>query len=227
MHRAQDFYGKLFGWHIEEGPEEYGGYVMALKDDAPAAALAPTTSGDQLSEWTVYFATDDIGAHARAVQDAGGQVLAGPVEIPGSGHAAYCLDPQGATFGLWQAGEHIGYGIVDEPGAVGWHTLATPDVAAAQQFYGRVLGWSFDDSGVASLSGGARIATIAALDGLLAVAPVWTPVFVVADTASSAQIAQELEGHILHTAGGEWGADAWLEGPASERFRIHSYPDAG
>ena len=36
--RARAFYSRLFGWDIQDGPPEAGGYVMCLKDSHPVAA---------------------------------------------------------------------------------------------------------------------------------------------------------------------------------------------
>jgi hypothetical protein len=39
------------------------------------------------------------------------------MDIPGSGRMAFGFDPTGAAFGLWQAGGHLGFGLVNEPGS--------------------------------------------------------------------------------------------------------------
>jgi len=41
LDRAMDFYGALFGWTFDVGPEEYGRYTTCLLDGRRAAALAP------------------------------------------------------------------------------------------------------------------------------------------------------------------------------------------
>ena len=41
---------------------------------------------------------------------------------------AFFADPVGAAFGVWQAGEHPGAGIVNEPGTFSWSELITTDV---------------------------------------------------------------------------------------------------
>ena len=50
--------------------------------------------------WVHYFTVGDIDAAANRVMAGGGQVLEGPVELPGYGWAVECSDPQGAVFGL-------------------------------------------------------------------------------------------------------------------------------
>jgi hypothetical protein len=43
---------------------------------------------------------DNIDTALERVKERGGQVLNGPMEVPGGDRVAQCLDPQGADFGL-------------------------------------------------------------------------------------------------------------------------------
>ena len=128
------FYGELFGWAFEEA---YGSAVWALLDGERVAALTPKTDGRMPSVWTVYFATPDARALAGRVRQAGGQVVTAPVEVgAGLGTAALVTDPQGAVFGLWEAGTHAGFGRRHEPGTFAWAELYARDTEAANTFYG-------------------------------------------------------------------------------------------
>lgn len=229
IHRAHDFYRKLFGWHLEDGPADEGNYTVALKDEFPAAALMEATEDEGASSWTVYFATDDIAATCAAVTRAGGSVAAGPMEIPGAGSAAYCLDPQGAPFGLWQGGDLIGFGISGEPGSFGWAGLITSDLESAKAFYAAVFGYSYDAAAgtasaggvaVARLGDGTAIAQLATNDGGVAGEAAWSPYFAVADRDSSAEIAQELDGALRGAGDCAVGPAGWVESPTGETFRI-------
>jgi predicted enzyme related to lactoylglutathione lyase len=53
-----------------------------------------------VSIWTYYIGVDDIDRAVAAINDNGGKVLNGPMEIPGGEFAVFCMDPQGASFGL-------------------------------------------------------------------------------------------------------------------------------
>jgi predicted enzyme related to lactoylglutathione lyase len=55
---------------------------------------------------------------------------------------AFIVDPQGATFRLWEPRAHIGAEIVREPGAVAWFELASPDPAAVAPFYSDLFDWT-------------------------------------------------------------------------------------
>ena len=70
------FYQALFGWDIELGGPEVGGYSIAHQDGRIVAAVSPKMGApDAPSVWTTYLATDDTDATAAKVTDAGGQVL--------------------------------------------------------------------------------------------------------------------------------------------------------
>jgi predicted enzyme related to lactoylglutathione lyase len=50
--------------------------------------------------WLIYFRVDGIEQAARRIVEAGGQVINGPMEVPGGGWIVNGLDPQGAMFAL-------------------------------------------------------------------------------------------------------------------------------
>ena len=49
---------------------------------------------------TYYFGVEDIDRATDAVTSGGGQVVNGPMEIPGGEFAVNAIDPHGAAFGL-------------------------------------------------------------------------------------------------------------------------------
>jgi len=113
-----DFYGALFGWTFDVGPEEYGRYTTCLLDGRRAAALTPNPDPTATAFWwNVYLATDDLDATVARALEAGGAVVGGPFDIPEQGRGALLRDPVGAQFGLWQGQGHIGCEVVNEPGA--------------------------------------------------------------------------------------------------------------
>ncbi|MFF9059933.1 VOC family protein [Streptomyces sp. NPDC101213] len=130
------FYGELFGWAFEEA---YGSSVWARLDGEPVAALAHKTDGRMPTVWTVSFATPDAEATVRRIRTAGGQVVTAPAPVDGAGVAALAADPEGAVFGLWQAGSHPGFGVRHRPGAFAWAQLYARDTGAANTFYGHLF----------------------------------------------------------------------------------------
>lgn len=145
LDRAREFYGALFGWEFQTGPAEAGYYTMCTLRGRQVAALAPNQDPDA-SEfwWNVYFATADCDGHAKAVVEAGGEVVLPPMDVMDAGRMALVRDAVGAQFGLWQGRAHIGAEIVNEPGALLRNDLITPDPERAREFYRRVFGYTLD-----------------------------------------------------------------------------------
>jgi uncharacterized protein len=133
------FYGELFGWTFLEQGAGYGASVWAVLDGEPVAALAHKTDGRMPTVWTVYFATPDLGATTRRIQAAGGQVVMAPLPVDGLGTAVLAADPEGAVFGLWQAGGHPGFGVRHTPGTFAWAQLYARDIDNANTFYGHLF----------------------------------------------------------------------------------------
>jgi predicted enzyme related to lactoylglutathione lyase len=52
--------------------------------------------------WGFYFRVSDVNAGAERITAGGGQVLNGPVEVPGGDRIVQGMDPQGALFSLHQ-----------------------------------------------------------------------------------------------------------------------------
>ncbi|TDC22188.1 VOC family protein [Streptomyces sp. 8K308] len=141
MEAGKRFYGELFGWTFETGPQEYGGYTQAYSDGEPAAALAPQMPGqnDVPPAWTVYFDTPDVSATAGRIRDHGGETLMGPMEVAPFGSMLMARDPAGVRFGVWQEGTHHGFGKRDEPGAFCWAEVHTRDAARTDEFFTTVF----------------------------------------------------------------------------------------
>ena len=144
---AVEFYSGLFGWDVpeQESSEEMGGYRRAKKDGADVAGMMPLMQEGQSPAWSTYVAVADADATAAAVREAGGQVLAEPMDVMELGRMAIFADPTGAVFGIWQPGTFAGAARVNESGAVVWNELNTRDPEAARVFYGAVFGWGFEE----------------------------------------------------------------------------------
>jgi uncharacterized protein len=141
---AQSLYAAILGWDYTPANEEFGGYRTCLRNDRGAAGMMPKMEADQPSAWVTYFATDDSEKTAELITTHGGTIIAGPHPVGTLGTMIIALDPQGAVFGTWQAADHTGVGIYNEPGALVWNEAAMPDPEAAKSFYGDVFGFSFE-----------------------------------------------------------------------------------
>ena len=65
--------------------EQLNGYIGLVRKDVPA---------------DVKRLVDDVNALIEVIKREGGQILNGPMEVPGGDMIATCLDPQGAMFAI-------------------------------------------------------------------------------------------------------------------------------
>jgi predicted enzyme related to lactoylglutathione lyase len=98
--KALAFYGQLFGWTHETSDMGDGPYhVLKLGDTSVGGVMqTPPEPGARPPMWNCYVTVDDIDATAKQCAALGGQVCAGPMDIPGVGRMAVLQDPQGAVF---------------------------------------------------------------------------------------------------------------------------------
>ncbi len=137
---AKDFYGALFGWEYEEAPTDSNPYIMAMKKGLAAAGIGESLDANMPPVWTTYFAVQNADASAQKIADAGGKVLTDPFDAMEAGRMAIAAGPGGEVFGIWQAKNHFGAGIVNEHGSLSWNELMTDDVDGALEFYSTVFG---------------------------------------------------------------------------------------
>ena len=99
--KALAFYGSLFGWQKAEarvGPRGTYQFFSAGQQTIGGIVTKPRTVS--MPSWVYYFNVGDIDAAVQRVKIGGGQVLEGPIEVPGGSWIIQCLDPQGAIFAL-------------------------------------------------------------------------------------------------------------------------------
>jgi hypothetical protein len=96
------FYSNQFGWTQEGDMDmgEAGKYRFIQNRGTTIGAVMPKPAQRPVSSWTYYIGVDDIDRATEAVKAGGGNVLVGPMEIPGGQYAVNAMDPQGASFGL-------------------------------------------------------------------------------------------------------------------------------
>lgn len=141
---ALAFYGAVLGWEFTDLGEQFGHYTLAKVGGRDAAAIGGLQDPAQPAAWTLYLATDDADATAKAVEAHGGTVLVPPMQIPGNGRMAIVLDAAGAAVGLWESGAMTGAQVVNEAGGLVWEDARLTDAAAGQRFYTDVFGYTYD-----------------------------------------------------------------------------------
>lgn len=101
---AMKFYQDLFAWQPSEamdmGPD--GKYQMFNRGSRMIGGMMKKPA--QLAQvppfWNIYFRVPDIDAAVARIKANGGQIMNGPVEVPGGDKIVNALDPQGAGFSL-------------------------------------------------------------------------------------------------------------------------------
>jgi len=203
---ARAFYGGLFGWTFDISGPEYGFYAMARRGDADVVGLGQIPPGNPMpAAWTVYFLAEDADRTAAAITENEGTILMGPHDVGGAGRMIIAQDPTGAVFGVWQPGSHKGAGLVDEPGAMTWCEVNTPNLARATAFYGAVFGLEatpMEGLGTAYsrlVKGGTPCAGVLQMNAAWAgVPPHWMTYFRVEDAERAVGQVAALGGQVSH-----------------------------
>jgi uncharacterized protein len=103
------FYETLFGWELrvdhDMGP--IGVYRLFGRNGKEIGGMfnKPPDMGSVPPHWLQYVMVDSSTAAVERVKANGGQVLNGPMEVPGGDWIAQCLDPQGAAFAVHSKGQ--------------------------------------------------------------------------------------------------------------------------
>lgn len=111
--RAADFYAQAFGWQAQFLGPEMGDYLLvttAVSDVRPGAPAGAINGGlfPYRPDWpdqypSIVIGVEDIRAAMIRVQNAGGQVLGEPMEIPGVGHYVSFRDTEGNRNSMLQS----------------------------------------------------------------------------------------------------------------------------
>lgn len=99
---AHEFYTRMFGWEKADTMDmgEMGAYDMYANGDYTLGAIMQKPAEMPVGMWSYYFRVPSIAKAAEFVTANGGQVINGPMEIPGGEYVFAGLDPQGAMFSL-------------------------------------------------------------------------------------------------------------------------------
>lgn len=101
--KAFAFYQAMFGWQqtAEHDMGPMGMYFIFGRNGRELGGMFNLTADMKMPpNWTVYVRVDSADAAAARVKANGGQVLNGPMDVPGGDRIAQCMDPQGAVFAV-------------------------------------------------------------------------------------------------------------------------------
>ncbi len=96
------FYSALFGWTKAEAIDmgEMGVYQLFAAGGPPVGGIMTKPPQVRMPHWNFVFNVAEINAAVARVQAGGGQVMHGPMQVPGGQWVAHCQDPQGAMFSI-------------------------------------------------------------------------------------------------------------------------------
>ena len=140
---------------------------------------------------------------------------------------ALLTDPEGATFAIWQAKNHAGAGIANEPGALTWAELNSKDPGKNQTFYTQLLGWTTqpmpdEDYTLFMADNKPSCGMLKIRESAGNIPPSWTPYFQVTDCAQTVQKAVDEKAKLLvkPTFSENAGTFALLQDPLGAAFGI-------
>jgi predicted enzyme related to lactoylglutathione lyase len=146
---AKAFYAALFGWEAEDIPVgENLTYSMQRVGGKNVAAISPQPQQQREAgappSWNSYVTVASADAAVERAKELGGTAHAPAFDVMDAGRMGVIQDTHGAFFAVWEPKQNIGAGLVNEPGALCWNELASPDFDASTAFYGGLFGWEFE-----------------------------------------------------------------------------------
>jgi hypothetical protein len=99
---AWAFYAGLFGWRKDEAIPmgELGVYQLFAAAGPAIGGMMTRPPQVPVACWQYYINVEAIDAAIARVSAGGGQIINGPMQVPGGSWVANGIDPQGATFAL-------------------------------------------------------------------------------------------------------------------------------
>jgi len=229
---ARKFYNAVFGWAYDIGNPEFGGYTTARLGERMAAGLMQNQPdfGPMPVAWGLYFASDDIQADVNRAVELGAKVISPAMVVGEFGSMAICEDPTGAAFGFWQADQHIGFQVADEPGAATWFELYSSDAKRAREFYMALLSATADP-----MEGGMEYYVLkhgeTMLGGIMQIDPSWGDMssqwvnyFSVANADETADLVTRQGGKVMGIDDSPFGRIAALADPSGAIFKVVQPP---
>jgi uncharacterized protein len=204
---ASAFYTAVLGWTVADTGDDLGNYGICMVGDRAAAGIMQQDPADPAPPaWTTYLASSDVDKTCEAIASNGGTVVMPAMDVGQEGRMAVAQDPNGAFFGVWQAGRMVGAGIVNEPGGMGWNECLSRDPAKARAFYSAVFGYEYtpmegmsDYQTINGAGPGGTIGGVGALDpGTPEGTPAhWVAYFGVGDADAAVEAARSGGGRVL------------------------------
>ncbi|MFQ6026702.1 MAG: VOC family protein [Dehalococcoidia bacterium] len=94
----QDFYGKLFDWHVDDNNPWNYGMVDTHSEGGINGGIGGSEGGP--NRVTFYAQVDDLQAYLDKAEKLGGKTIMPPTEIPDAVTLAMFSDPEGNIIGM-------------------------------------------------------------------------------------------------------------------------------
>jgi predicted enzyme related to lactoylglutathione lyase len=108
------FYAELLGWKKADAETgEIGTYQLFSAGGETIGGMINKPASVATPFWLYYFTVADIDIARKRVQEGGGAILNGPIEILAGRWILQCTDPQGAIFALVGKRSHHGIGYFE------------------------------------------------------------------------------------------------------------------
>lgn len=197
---AGKFYEELFGWQIDY-QEHYAVVRNGDKLIAGILKVEPSEGRERKGVWLPSVSVTDVDVAANLVNDNGGTILKGPIDMGQRGRAVLISDPQRADLVLLDTKKGD---PADGEAAIGdwlWDEIWTDDPENIEEFYAAVLGYdqviSSDDYEVLMHQGKWRAGIRHVQNNSINM--LWVPVVRVADPEATTQRVTALGGKVWVT----------------------------
>jgi uncharacterized glyoxalase superfamily protein PhnB/catechol 2,3-dioxygenase-like lactoylglutathione lyase family enzyme len=184
--RSAAFYGHVLGWRYDAASHQ------VTNTDQPIGIVA----GPGPRTLFCCYAVTDVAAARQAILDAGGR--AGEISQTPHGPTVDATDPAGTAFAVYQPVGNDPRPALNGtgPGELSYVTFQVADSANFRQFYGRVLGWSFEPG---RIDDGWEPRSVHPMSGVAggSAEPMTVPMWTVADVESAVERVREAGGTVI------------------------------
>jgi predicted enzyme related to lactoylglutathione lyase len=99
--KAKTFYGKLFGWKLEDVPMGPDTYTMIDVGEGTGGGITRNPEAGGRSSWLAYVAVDSVADATQKAKSLGATIKTDVTDIPNVGTFSVISDPTGAVLALW------------------------------------------------------------------------------------------------------------------------------
>lgn len=184
--RSATFYGRVLGWQYDPESRQVTNTTQPI---GIVAASGPRTL-------FCCYAVADVAVARQAILDAGGR--ADEISTAPHGPTVEATDPFGTAFAVYQPARDNPRPALNGtgPGELSYMTFEASDSAAFREFYGRVLGWTFEPG---RIDDGWQVQSAHPMSGVAGgnASNVAVPMWTVADIETAVATVREAGGTVI------------------------------